>query len=241
MLYMPGLLGVFTGQDEMEDKNQETLHTEDRENNKTVTRQTRHTWIGDADEIRPQGMDRTVTRMTAVLPETDDKTTKVVERQRKAYKGFITDDEVRDAETRAEEDRKARAAQRAAREEFSQTRIYTGLGSGLDDNEEKTEPEKTRPARKKNYTFTVPTGRRLKGFIAAAVVLVLLIAFEAGFLLMKSGASKMPAKTEQIKEQTTELQARNEELQQTADALGDPEQAKELRDSWQRLVERLEE
>ena len=58
---------------------------------------------------------------------------------------------------------------------------------------------------------------------------------------MKSGASKMPAKTEQIKEQTTELQARNEELQQTADALGDPEQAKELRDSWQRLVERLEE
>ena len=239
---MPGLLGVFTGQDEMEDNNQKTLQTEERENNKTVTRQTRHTWIGDADEIRPQGMDRTVTRMTAVWPESEERgSTRVVEKQRKAYKGFITDDEVRDAEARAEEDRKARAAQRAAREELSQTRIYTGLGSGLDEDEKKQEPEKARPAGRKTYTFTVPSGRRLKVFIAAAAVLVLLIAFEAGFLLMKSGASGLPAKTEQLKEQTAELQTQNEELQQTADTLGDPAQAKELRDSWQRLVERLEE
>ena len=106
----------------MEENRQDNLHTEEQENNKTVSRQTRHTWIGDADEIRPEQINRTVTIMTAVWPENDGRSTRLVEKQRKAYKGFITDEEVREAETQAEEGRKARAADRAAREELAQTK-----------------------------------------------------------------------------------------------------------------------
>ena len=58
-----------------------------------TSRKTRHTWIGDKDEIRPDGADRPVTRMT--IPDAGARgtkmiSTKVVERPKKPYRGFIT-------------------------------------------------------------------------------------------------------------------------------------------------------
>ena len=63
-----------------------------------TSRKTRHTWIGDKDEIRPDGADRPVTRMT--IPDAGARgtkmiSTKVVERPKKPYRGFITDEEIR--------------------------------------------------------------------------------------------------------------------------------------------------
>lgn len=225
----------------MEENRQDNLHTEEQENNKTVSRQTRHTWIGDADEIRPEQINRTVTRMTAVWPENDGRSTRLVEKQRKAYKGFITDEEVREAETQAEEGRKARAAERAAREELAQTRIYTGLGSGLEGDDTEDKRSARPPRRKRTYTIAVPSGGRLKALIAIAAVLVLLLAFEIGFVFMKSSAAKLPVETEDIRKQTAGLQDDNKKLQEKAEELGDYDQVKELRDSWQRLIERIEE
>ena len=225
----------------MEENRQDNLHTEEQENNKTVSRQTRHTWIGDADEIRPEQINRTVTRMTAVWPENDGRSTRLVEKQRKAYKGFITDEEVREAETQAEEGRKARAADRAAREELAQTRIYTGLGSGLEVDDTEDKQSARPPRRKRTYTIAVPSGGRLKALIAIAAVLVLLLAFEIGFVFMKSSAAKLPGETEDIRKQTAGLQDDNKKLQKKAEELGDYDQVKELRDSWQRLIERIEE
>ena len=73
------------------------------------------------------------------------------------------------------------------------------------------------------------------------VVLVLILAFEIGFAAMKMSIRSLPDKTKEVKNQTEQLLEENEELQQRSDALGDIEQIKELRDSWQRLNERLTE
>ena len=77
--------------------------------------------------------------------------------------------------------------------------------------------------------------------IPVAVVLVLILVFEIGFAAMKMSIRSLPDKTKEVKNQTEQLLEENEELQQRSDALGDIEQIKELRDSWQRLNERLTE
>ena len=58
---------------------------------------------------------------------------------------------------------------------------------------------------------------------------------------MKSCAAKLPGETEDIRKQTAGLQDDNKKLQKKAEELGDYDQVKELRDSWQRLIERIEE
>ena len=182
-------------------------------------------------------------RKTTFFSEINDRQTRIVEKQRKEYRGFITDEEVRDAETQAERDRITRErerAERAARQEMSQTRIYTGLGSGLDD--EKPVPEKRKPSwTKRTFTVNVSDSRKFRRLIAVAVLLVLILAFEIGFAAMKMSIRNLPGKTEEDKKETAQLLEKNEELQQKSDALGEIEQIKELRDSWQRLNERLTE
>lgn len=242
----------------MEENRQDILQTENTENKETTaaeaestsrqtmfsSRQTgRHTWIGDKDEIVPGSVDMQANRKTTFFSEINDRQTRIVEKQRKEYRGFITDEEVRDAETQAERDRITRErerAERAARQEMSQTRIYTGLGSGLDD--EKPVPEKRKPSwTKRTFTVNVSDSRKFRRLIAVAVLLVLILAFEIGFAAMKMSIRNLPGKTEEVKKETAQLLEKNEELQQKSDALGEIEQIKELRDSWQRLNERLTE
>ena len=118
--------------------------------------------------------------MTQTLDTFDDRSTRVVEKQRKEYKGFITDDEIKSAEAQAEADRKAREAEKAAREtSMSQTRIYTGFGSGMEDTQE----EKKKPARKfkpvkKTYVFSIADDRKFRRLRILAAVFVLILAFE---------------------------------------------------------------
>ena len=228
----------------MEENRKDTLQSESKENNKTASGQaTRHTWIGDPDEIRPQPMNRTVTRMTQTLDTFDDRSTRVVEKQRKEYKGFITDDEIKSAEAQAEADRKAREAEKAAREtSMSQTRIYTGFGSGMEDTQE----EKKKPARKfkpvkKTYVFSIADDRKFRRLRILAAVFVLILAFEICFAVMQYKSTDLPDKTAQLKDQTATLLEENKELKTEEENLGNYEEIKELRDSWERLKEQLEE
>lgn len=224
----------------MDENKQEIRQTEEQENKKTFSRDTsRHTWIGDKNEIRPD-LERTVTRMTQVIAETDDRSTRLVEKQRKAYKGFITDEEVKSAEDRAETERRKRAEEKAARLEMAQTRVYTGFGSGLDDDTSgKVEPQKKRT--RKVYSINVSDRKVRSRLLAVAVILVLMLVFDIGYLFLNHSVKVLPGRTEEAQKETAEMIAETEELQQKADALGDYDQLKELRDSWQRLKDQLEE
>lgn len=224
----------------MDENKQEIRQTEEQENKKTFSRDTsRHTWIGDKNEIRPD-LERTVTRMTQVIAETDDRSTRLVEKQRKAYKGFITDEEVKSAEDRAETERRKRAEEKAARLEMAQTRVYTGFGSGLDDDTSgKAEPQKKRT--RKVYSINVSDRKVRSRLLAVAVILVLMLVFDIGYLFLNHSVKVLPGRTEEAQKETAEMIAETEELQQKADALGDYDQLKELRDSWQRLKDQLEE
>ena len=228
----------------MEDNKQDTLQSENRENNKTASGQaTRHTWIGDPDEIRPQPINRTVARMTQTLYPSDDRSTRVVEKQRKAYKGFITDDELKSAEAQAEADRKAREAERAAREtDMSQTRIYTGFGSGMQDaGEEKKRPVRRFKPVKKTFVFSIADDKKFRRLKILAAVFVLILAFEICFAVMQYKSVDLPEKTAQLKDQTATMLEQNEELKTEAENLGNYDEIKDLRDSWERLKEQLEE
>ena len=224
----------------MDENKQEIRQTEEQENKKTFSRDTsRHTWIGDKNEIRPD-LERTVTRMTQVIAETDDRSTRLVEKQRKAYKGFITDEEVKSAEDRAETERRKRAEEKAERLEMAQTRVYTGFGSGLDDDTSgKAEPQKKRT--RKVYSINVSDRKVRNRLLAVAVILVLMLVFDIGYLFLNHSVKTLPGRTEKVQKETAEMVAETEELQQKADALGDYDQLKELRDSWQRLKDQLEE
>ena len=233
------VLGIITVMDENKEK---TLQAEEQENRRTFSRDTsRHTWIGDVDEMGPDEISRTVKRMTQTIPGTEIRSTRMVEKQRKAYKGFITDEEVKDAEDRAEAERRARAEERNARLDMAQTRIYSGLGSGLED--ESAEPEEERkPVRvRRTYSINLSDGKVRKRLIALAVIFALMLLFDIGYLFLDRSAAGLPGRTESVQKETADVLAENEELQQTADNLGDYEQLKELRDSWQRLKEQIEE
>ena len=110
------------------------------------------------------------------------------------------------------------------------------------DEEEKPAAEKRKPSlTKRTFTVNVSDSRKFRRLIPVAVVLVLILVFEIGFAAMKMSIRSLPDKTKEVKNQTEQLLEENEELQQRSDALGDIEQIKELRDSWQRLNERLTE
>lgn len=215
----------------MEENKQNKDHTEE---NKSGTRKsTGHTWIGDKDEIRPDSAIRPVTRQTIAE-------TKVVRREKRPYRGFITDEEVRHAEAAAEVDRRSREESKAAREKIAQTRIYNGLGSGLgEEPEEENKPQETRPVRSLNIWIT--DRRKFRRLIALAAVFALLALFEISFFVMKANTDSLPEKTAEVRKQTEEVNRQNKELRKESDRIGELDQLEENRDSWQRIKDTLME
>lgn len=210
-----------------------------------TSRKTRHTWIGDKDEIRPDGADRPVTRMT--IPDAGARgtkmiSTKVVERPKKPYRGFITDEEIRQAEAAAEIDRMALAESRAAREQMAQTRIY-GAVDVPDAEAEKPEEtaEKTKPRRKKSFSIQVTDSKKFRRLVAILAVFAVLLAFEISFAVMKARTSALPGSTAKLRSKTETLQANNKQLQESIDKLGDYDEIKAKKDSWQKTKEQLEQ
>ena len=234
----------------MEDNKQDkTLTTEEIENREELRKTARHTWIGDRDEVRPDMMQRTVTRMTFPQDDVRDTrmvSTKLVEKERKPYKGFITDEEVEFAEKAAEVDRMARAERMAARQTMTQTRVYSGFGSGMEEEkapetETNSEQEHARVRRRRSFNIQIADSRKFRRLIVLAAAFLILLAFEISFAVMKAETASLPGKTADLKTQTETLQTENETLQKSADELGEYDQIKELRDSWQRIKDKLAE
>ena len=210
-----------------------------------TSRKTRHTWIGDKDEIRPDGADRPVTRMT--IPDAGARgtkmiSTKVVERPKKPYRGFITDEEIRQAEAAAEIDRMALAESRAAREQMAQTRIYGAVDVPEEAADKPEETAEKKPRRKKkSFSIQVTDNKKFRRLVALLAVFAVLLAFEISFAVMKARTSALPGSTAKLRSKTETLQANNKQLQESIDKLGDYDEIKAKKDSWQKTKEQLEQ
>lgn len=229
----------------MEENRQDQDLKQTEVNKETVSipvSRTGHTWIGDRDEIRPDLQERPVTRMT--LTDSDVRSTRIAERERKPYRGFITDEEVKFAEAAAEVDRRALAESRAAREEMMQTRVYSGFGSGFEDDRSEEPAEESKPVKRRagrKFNVRIADSRKFRRLIALAAVFALLVLFEISFAVMKAQTASLPGRTQEIRTQTEAITAENEALKSAADEIGEYDQVKELRDSWQRIKDRLAE
>jgi cell division protein FtsL len=211
----------------------------------TTSRVTRHTWIGDKDEVRPDGTVRTVTRST--IADTDMRgtkmiKTKIVERPKKPYRGFITDEEISQAEAAAEIDRRALAESRAAREEIAQTRIYSGFGEPekAEDKPEE-EPQKPKVRRKKTVNIQIADNKKFRRLVVLLAVFVVLLAFELSFAVMKARTAALPGSTAELRSKTETVQANNTAIQESIDKIGDYDEVKANRDSWQKIRDQLAE
>ena len=184
--------------------------------------------------------DRTIIKDTT---EIADRTTRLVEKQKKPYQGFITDEELEYAEKTARSEHEARAArQAAAREELSKTRIYEGLGTGLGGDKEEKPKEDAKPARRvRTINISLSDSRKVKRLIALIAVFAVLLAFDISYFVLKAKAGSIPAETQAVRAQTEEISTENEALQQQAEEMGDPDQIRDTRDSWQRIRDRLAE
>ena len=227
----------------MEESKQNDLQEQKELNKEGRAKRSGHTWIGDKDEIRPDAVARPISRQT--ITDGEIRTTKVVERPRKPYTGFITDEELKHAESAAEIDRRSREEGRAARAEMAQTRIYTGIGSGLDDGsapeEETVEPvQKARRARR-IYTIRLDDSRKVRRLKILLVMFAVLLAFEISFAVMKIRTTTIPGMLEGVRTQTEELKTENEAIEKETDEIGDYDEVVSNRDSWQKIRNSLAE
>lgn len=200
----------------------------DENNNKQENKTSRHTWIGEGNEteqaVRPER------RTYSQVPFE----TKVVERQKKKYTGFITDEELNNPEIFKMDDRKTILV---SKDDIEKTLIYPPFSQAKEAPEAEAEPQ---PAKRKAWSVTIEDDRKFKRLIAVVAVFLVLLLFEISFVAMKVGASKMPAKTEATKAQTLELQEENKKLTEEADSYGEYDQLRELKESWERLKSKLD-
>ncbi|MBR2540833.1 MAG: hypothetical protein IKE85_08460 [Mogibacterium sp.] len=198
----------------------------DNNNKPNSNNVSRHTWI--EDDGNKGSYDVLFERKTySQIPDA----TKLVEKQRTPYKGFITDEELENSKIIDLESRKTTLVDK---DDISQTRIYTPFA------EEEPEPPKVKAMPKpKARTVWISDSRKFKRLIAVLAVFVLLLLFELSFAVMKYSLTKLPAKTEAARTQTAELQAENDKLAEEAAGYGDYNQMMELKDSWERLKEKL--
>ena len=186
----------------MDERKQDENLIQEIENRDERRKTARHTWIGDRDEIRPDLVERPVPRMT--VPASEIASTRLVEKEKKPYRGFITDEEVEFAEKAAEIDRRARAERIAARETMTQTRVYSGFGSSIEAEEEnpQEEQEQPKPARvrkKRTFSVSISDSHKFKRLIVLAAAFFILLAFEISFVVMREQISSLPGKTADLK------------------------------------------
>lgn len=189
----------------------------------------RHTWIGDEEEVRQQAA--MAERKTYTL---SPQATRIVQKQKKKYSGFITDEELQNSDIIRIEDRKTTLVNK---EDISQTRIYDPFEKPEETNV--GEEEKSSPAKSKYITITVSDNAKFKRLAALLAVFLILVAFEISYFVLKSSTEKLPAQTEAAKTQTVELQEQNEQLSTQSEQYSSEEEMKELKESWERLKEKI--
>ena len=197
------------------DNDMEEKNRKDRENNIS-----RHTWIGDEEETKRQA-EITERKTYTLTPEA----TRIVDKQRKKRTGFITDEELRNSDIIRIEDRRTTLVNK---EDI--------LRRGSDTVREEVKAPEPKPS---YITVKAPEGGRRKAFFAVLVLIAALLIFEISFFVMRSNADSLPARTDAAIEETSKLEKENKKLEQKTEKLGDEEQIKELKESWERLREKL--
>jgi cytoskeletal protein RodZ len=130
---------------------------------------------------------------------------------------------------------------------MTQTRVYSGFGSSIEEEkapEEEAQQPQEQPVkvrRRRSFNVHIADSRKFKRLIVLAVAFFVLLAFEISFAVMKAQTASLPDRTAEFKSQTEALQTDNEALRKSADEIGEYDQVKELRDSWQRIKDKLAE
>ena len=101
--------------------------------------------------------------------------------------------------------------------------------------------EKTKPRRKKSFSIQVTDSKKFRRLVAILAVFAVLLAFEISFAVMKARTSALPGSTAKLRSKTETLQANNKQLQESIDKLGDYDEIKAKKDSWQKTKEQLEQ
>ena len=201
---------------------------EDRDNKNREKNRSRHTWIGDEDEVKRQA--EMAERKTYTLTP---QATRIVEKQRKKRTGFITDEELENSEIIRIEDRRTTLV---SKEDISQTRIYDPLLHESDKTEEAGPASQKKP---EYVTVKMTEGGMRKLLTAIAALVLVLLLFEISFFVMRSNAASLPDKAASVEKETSEILEENAGLEEKAETYGDEEQIKELKESWERLKEKL--
>jgi cell division protein FtsB len=98
-------------------------------------------------------------------------------------------------------------------------------------------PDKIRSMRR----IRIGDRRRFRRLLAVLALIVIVIVFEACFFVMEDRVSKLPAEIKNVQEQTADLTEDNKKLQEENENLGDSESKKELKESWERLRDKVKE
>ena len=224
------------------------MSEEKKEEIRVLTKNTgRHTWIGEepAKETETVSLDKMVWNDESEKPHSDRNTsgniygaTRVVEKQKRPYSGFITDEELRDSEIIRIDERKRLDDP----QDLGQTRIYQGfVGTENGPEKETEEPAPVKRKRKiKARTINISDKKVVKRLIAIAAVFLILVAFEISFVAMKYSLRSLPGKTATLKAQTAELTEENKKIEEEISGYAGISQIEELKSSWESLKEKLE-
>ena len=202
---------------------------EDKKDNRKTAR---HTWIGDPEESQALSRDTGTVRPV----QTDENTillqrTRVVEKPKKPYSGFITDEELKDSDIIRLEDRRTSMIDE---KDISQTRIYKPF---VDEQDEK--PVVAAPRGPKTRTFVLSDDGKARRLIALLALFLLLVLFEASYFVMMKATDKIPAQTKEVNTQTVELQEENSKLASEVEGYGDKDQITEMKESWERPRDKI--
>ncbi|MBQ3291840.1 MAG: hypothetical protein IJH43_05655 [Mogibacterium sp.] len=205
------------------------MDKDDKNKNPEQNKTSRHTWIGDEEEVRKQEA-MTERRTYTLSPQA----TRIVQKQKKKYSGFITDEELENSDIIKIEDRKTTLVNK---EDISQTRIY----DPFEKQGTEGEPEDKGKAQPKSryITITVSDSAKFKRIIALLAVFLILIAFEVSYFVLKSYTGKIPAETQTAKTQTEQIVAENEQLTEQIGQFNSKDEMKELKESWERLKQKI--
>lgn len=161
--------------------------------------------------------------------------TRLVDKQKRAYKGFINDEQI-------EESRKTQIFYRpddypsAVDPLISEQRAAEEKASA--EAEAKAKAAKKMP---KVRTVRITDQSKFKRLFAVLAVAVLLAIFVISYFVMQSQTAALPDKTAEVIKQTEELKTENAALKESADKLGDYDTLKELGESWERLKNKISE
>ncbi len=101
--------------------------------------------------------------------------------------------------------------------------------------------ERMRGAWRSLRSIRISDSRRFRRFLVLCAVFAVILALEISYFYVKPYVDRMPEEIAGVNKQVKELRAENKELKTETDNAGDFESKKELKESWERLRDKLKE